>query len=242
MPTRQLMPPIVPRHSRRRFIRAVVGLGASLSAPLSLLAARALAMGFANIPQGIHRLEGRVHVNGRPARVGDRVAVGDEVATGSASQVVFVIERSVYLLRADTRLVVAPTESAAMKSAASRALKLLHGKMLACFGGGRHQVITPTAVAAIRGSAAYVEAADDHTYVCLCYGIAELQSRLAPEVTEVVRTTHHESPRMIYPPSSSPRVIVPAPVFNHTDAELIALERIAWRTPPFVDEEGVNHY
>ena len=29
-----------------------------------------------------------------------------------------------------------------------------------------------------------------------------------------------------------------APVINHTDAELILLESLVWRQPPFVDNEG----
>ena len=52
-----------------------------------------------------------------------------------------------------------------------------------------------------------------------------------------VKTFHHESPKFVYA-SGQDQLIVKAPVRNHTDAELIMLENLVWRTPPFVKEGG----
>jgi hypothetical protein len=46
---------------------------------------------------------------------------------------------------------------------------------------------------------------------------------------------HHEQPRYILA-SGAPQMILRAPVVNHTDAELILLEGIVGRQPPFVGQ------
>ena len=50
-----------------------------------------------------------------------------------------------------------------------------------------------------------------------------------------MRTTHHEAPRYIMA-SGSPQMVMPAPVINHTDAELILLEGLVGRQPPFIGQ------
>ena len=58
-----------------------------------------------------------------------------------------------------------------------------------------------------------------------------MQVKDAPEVSEIVSTQHHDEPRYIY---SGEKRIDPAPVINHSDQELILLERLVRRVPPFV--------
>ena len=53
-----------------------------------------------------------------------------------------------------------------------------------------------------------------------------------PKARETVRTRHHEQPRYIMA-SGAPQMVVPAPVLNHTDAELTMLESVVGRKPPF---------
>jgi hypothetical protein len=53
----------------------------------------------------------------------------------------------------------------------------------------------------------------------------------------VVRTTHHEQPRYIMG-KGAPQMLMGAPVINHTDAELVLLEDIVARRPPFTQREG----
>jgi len=64
-----------------------------------------------------------------------------------------------------------------------------------------------------------------------------LQVKGAPEISETVTTSHHDQPRFIY---SGEKRIDPAPVINHSDQELILLERLVGRVPPFVKQEKKN--
>jgi hypothetical protein len=110
------------------------------------------------------------------------------------------------------------------------------GKLLSVYarGLGERQIKGPTATIGIRGTGAYIEAEPDKTYFCLCYGEAEIVPDGAPDARETVRTTHHESPRTIYAPGAV-RAMERAPVINHTDDELILLESLVGRTPPFIE-------
>jgi len=89
-----------------------------------------------------------------------------------------------------------------------------------------------SATIGIRGTAAYLEAEPDRTYVCTCYGEAVLEPLAEPAARETVRTRHHEQPRYIMP-KGAPQMIMRAPVINHSDAELEMLEALVGRKPPF---------
>jgi len=89
-----------------------------------------------------------------------------------------------------------------------------------------------TAAIGIRGTGIYVELDGARTYVCTCYGEAELTPLDDPAAAETVRTRHHDEPRYIYP-RGMPRMIEKAPVINHTDAELVLLESLVGRKVPF---------
>jgi hypothetical protein len=98
--------------------------------------------------------------------------------------------------------------------------------------GARKRIQTSTASIGIRGTGVYVEVDEMRTYVCTCYGEAELTPVDDPKAGETVRTTHHDQPRYIYP-KGMPRMIEHAPVINHTDAELVLLESLVGRKVPF---------
>jgi len=65
--------------------------------------------------------------------------------------------------------------------------------------------------------------------------IAAMSSFAQPAAAETVRTTHHEAPRYIMG-SGAPQMVTAAPVINHTDAELILLEGLVGRQPPFIGQ------
>ena len=90
---------------------------------------------------------------------------------------------------------------------------------------------TVTAVIGIKGTGVYLEADSEKTYVCTCYGTSHLQVKDAPEISETVTTSHHDQPRFIY---SGEKRIEQAPVINHSNQELILLEKLVGRIPPFV--------
>jgi hypothetical protein len=66
----------------------------------------------------------------------------------------------------------------------------------------------------------------------LCYGAAEVSPTADPKLTERIETKHHDHPILIHNDSAMP-MMAPASVINHTDAELILLENLVGRWPPF---------
>jgi len=111
--------------------------------------------------------------------------------------------------------------------------RLVTGALLSVFEpGGERRLRTATAMIGIRGTGIYLEAEKMRTYACTCYGEVELVPVDDPREAEVVRTTHHEQPRYIYA-KGAPKMVTPAPMLNHADAELEMLEALVGRKPPF---------
>ena len=221
------------RTRRRWLFRAVASAGVAF-VPSAIR--QALAMGEHPAAPGLYRVEGDVRVNGRPAQAGFLVRPGDVIETGARSEAVFVVGRDAYLLRAGSRL------ETAGKEMLINSLRVITGKLLSVLGPGARRIATPSATIGIRGTGIYVEAEPDRTYVCTCYGTAELQSSLKPDERETVTTKHHDQPRYIYGASMPGiKMIEGAPVVNHTDAELVMLEALVGRKPPFL-ESGAPPY
>jgi hypothetical protein len=214
---------------RRRYLRA--GAAAALAMQFAWLRG-ALAAG--SVEKGIHRLRGDVRVNGAPAKEGMDVKAGDVVTTGAASEVVFVTGKDAFLIRANSRV----EAQGALGALVLSGLRVVTGAVLSVFTPGERKTLqTATATIGIRGTAVYVEAEESRTYVCTCYGEAEIASTADPSARETVSTTHHEQPRYVMG-TGAPQMLMGAPVVNHTDAEVIMLEALVGRRPPFVDRPG----
>ena len=84
----------------------------------------------------------------------------------------------------------------------------------------------------------YVEAEPGESYVCVCYGTSDLVAADDPGVNETITAQHHDDPRYILTEGSSSR-IEPAPFKNHDDQELLLIETLVGRTPPYVVPRGV---
>jgi hypothetical protein len=198
---------------RRRFLQGATAL---------LLVRDALAAG--TLEKGVYRIRGDARINGVAARRGMDVNAGDTVVTGEDSEIIFVINRDAFLLRARSRLEVAGVADV---------FRIITGALLSVYQPGvRKTLRAQTATIGIRGTAVYVEARPDRTYVCTCYGEAELVPLADPGAAETVHTRHHEQPRYIFAPGA-PRMMTKAPVVNHTDAELTMLESLVGRGVPF---------
>ena len=223
--------------NRRAFIyQLLAGSGLGI-AGLPGFRRTALAMGTLFVTQGMRKVRGDVKINGISAEVGTLVKNGDVVTTGPDSYAVFVIDKSAYLVRDNTHVELSSKTSDQYKEKIVNILRIINGKMLSVFGRRRKTIMTKTAVIGIRGTGIYVEAEPQRTYVCTCYGVVDIAARAAPEIKETIKTTYHESPKFVYA-SGTNQLIVKAPVINHTDAELIMLEKLVWRKPPFVEENG----
>jgi hypothetical protein len=180
--------------------------------------------------QGMHEVRGDVRINGTPAEKGTPVKIGDTVTTGADSRAIFVVGQDAYLMHGNTHLVI-ESES---KGSVADLLHIVKGRVLSVLASGKRRVIAPTAVAGVRGTGMYVEADPERTYICTCYGEVDIEAVGAPGVTERVKTTHHESPRTIAASGGEKR-IAPAPLMNHTDEELVMLEALVNRRPPFAE-------
>ena len=180
-------------------------------------------------PGGLVMIKGKVLINGSAAGTGTPVTPGDSVVTVRGGLAVFVVGEDAFLLRENSELLTSGG------SALIASLRLVTGKLLSVFGSGRRSISTSTATIGIRGTGIYIEAEAERTYACTCYGLVDLQARNMPEARETVNTTHHEAPRYIYARGEMPiKMIEVAPVINHSDAELIMLEALVGREPPFV--------
>lgn len=216
------------RNERRQWLRMTAALLAVQMAWLR----QALAAG--SVEKGVYRVRGDVRVNGTPAKEGMDVKAGDVLTTGASSEVVFVTGKDAFLIRANARVEAQGTVGALVLSG----LRIITGAVLSVFSPGEPKTLrTPTATIGIRGSAVYLEAEEARTYICTCYGEAEIVSAADPSARETVRTTHHEQPRYVMG-MGAPQMLMGAPVVNHTDAELTMLEALVGRRPPFLSQPG----
>ena len=209
---------------RRAFLRGAAALS---SAAAFARLGEALAAG--TVELGVHSVKGEAFVNGIGARQGTIVRPGDAIRTGGNGELVFVLGRDAFLVRPDSRLQFTDIAVAGVTTV----FRITTGAVLSVFERGpRKRIEAPTATMGIRGTALYVEATPERTYVCTCYGSVEITPYDDPGAAETVTTSYHDAPRFVYRTGAA-QMMTPAPVFNHTDAELILLEALQGREPPF---------
>jgi hypothetical protein len=213
------------RDDRRRFVARLAAAGALGAGGLSGFIGRALAKGDLPAIPGINQLKGTATVNGRPAAVGTPVSPRDRIATGPASQAVVVVKDDAFLVRENTTF-----ELAESGGVLSRIL-IESGRVLSVFGKKPVVIKARTATIGIRGTGAYLEVGPEQVYLCLCYGEADLDGPGMAAPKRLV-TTHHETPLVITDRGGA-MAAVPGPVMNHTDDELVLLEALVGREPPF---------
>lgn len=218
---------------RRHLLKSLAAAGLLTGVERLGLIRAALAAGANPVPPGLHKIKGAVTVNGRPAREGLLIRPGDSVATGPGAEALYVIGEDAFLQR----------ESSTVSFGADMAsfMRVVGGKLLSVFGRGQRNITVATATIGIRGTACYIEDGGDAkapTYFCLCYGEARIVPKAAPQLWETVITTHHDHPLYIHDDIKMPTMMVPAEVINHTDAELVMLENLVGRWPPFHGKVG----
>ncbi len=219
---------------RRRVLGTLAAAGLLGPAGISGLIRDALAAGTTPVAPGMHRIRGTVTLNGQPAREGQLVRAGDTIVTGPGSEAIYVIGEDAYLQREKSSVSFAGT-------AAANVMRVITGGILAVFGKGEKKLIVPTATIGIRGTGCYIEAEAKKVYFCLCYGIAEVAPNADPRQVARIETTHHDHPVTIHQDDAMP-MMAPAAVINHTDAELVLLENLVGRWPPFYGKTGPSGY
>ena len=219
---------------RREFLRRVAA-GALGAGGASAFLANALAKGDISAPQGIARLEGTATVNGAAARLGTAVSARDKVVTGPGSMAVVVVKDDAFLMREGTRI-----EFSEVNGALSQVV-VANGRLLSVFGTRKEglKIQARDASIGIRGTGAYLEIEPERVYFCLCYGAALIESPgMAPRS---LTTRHHEQP-LFLSASGGTMALVPGPFRNHSDDELILLESLVGREPPFLKDPNIPRY
>jgi hypothetical protein len=186
------------------------------------------------LPEGksIYRISGDVTVNGQKANLETKIAGGATIATGKDSELVYAVGQSAYIARPNTQIVV---ETSAAEASVVTGLRLLAGKLLSVFPSRRPvQLQTRTASIGIRGTGVYLESDPEQTYFCTCYGVADVSALDDPTSKETVAAQHHDKPLYIVANEPVGKKIRNAPFINHTDQELMLIETLVGRQPPFV--------
>lgn len=219
-------------YSRRLQLKRLAALGLLGPAGISGLVQDALAKGDLPTIAGVNTLQGTATVNNQPAKVGTPVKPGDKVNTGAGSMAVIVIGKDAYLLRAGTSVTF---EESKEKPGVLEKVLIATGKVLSVFDKRADKGVTikaQNATIGIRGTGCYIEIHENRTYFCLCYGEAAVDGAGMAQ-TKVITTTHHENPVWLDDAGGVMKVET-AGFVNHNDDELIMLEKLTGRVPPFV--------
>lgn len=217
---------------RRTRLKQLAALGLLGPAGLSGLIQEALARGDQPVIKGVNTLSGTVTVNGIPAKAGAPVKPGDKVSTSKGGAAVLVIGKDGFLLRDSTTVTF---EESKTKPGLVETVLVTTGKVLAVFAKRMEEGLTikvPHATVGVRGTGCYLEVHEDRTYMCICYGEVAVTGAGMPKPT-IIKTTHHESPVWLDDRGGIMKV-EKAGFVNHNDDELIMLEKLNGREPPFV--------
>ena len=134
---------------------------------------------------------GDVQVNGEAATVGRLLQHGDRLTTGAGARLDLVLQkRGGLTLRENSELILELEPN-------KIDLKLGRGDLLSSFhrvpASQNVSVVTPTAIAGVRGTHFFVKVHhDDHTYICTCNGRVHKQGHGHAE-GEVVEAVHHKA-------------------------------------------------
>ena len=219
---------------RRNFLIKALGWGVFATSATGL-SIPAWAMGQIpdELPAGrsIYRLNGKVKIDGAEANLDTRIKAGSVIETGADSNIIFAVGRDAFILRSHGKL-----EMQGGNILLS-GFRLVTGKLLSVFGkrkpDSQLRLNTTVATIGIRGTGVYLESEPEKTYVCTCYGTADLVANNDAESKETVVTNHHDSPRFVLANAAVGKKIQQAPVINHTDEELELIEALVGRSVPF---------
>jgi hypothetical protein len=226
--------------ARRARLKQLAALGLLGPAGISGLIRDALAKGDAPVVKGINSLAGSATVNGVVAKAGTPVKPGDKVSTSAGSSVVIVIGKDGFLLRDNTAVTFEQSKS---DPGIVKSVLVTTGKVLAVFATRTDEefvIKVPNATIGVRGTGCYIEAADTRSYFCLCYGAAAI-SGVGMSEPKILKTTHHENPVWLDDRGGIMKV-EKAGFANHNDDELIMLEKLNGREPPFVRLRPTGRY
>ena len=189
------------------------------------------------IKEGIKKIKGDVYIDknllNQKNDLNQKIPINSIIKTGSLSSFLFVIDKDAFLLRENTTIKLNHHK----KKNRIVGFEIYNGGILSVFSNKERRLRTPSALIGIKGTAVYLEVDIEKSYICTCYGTSLIQLKKDLNTKEIVKTNHHDEPRYIY---SDKNIIEQAPIINHTDLELIMLEELVLRVPPFLDSKGTK--
>lgn len=218
---------------RRRLIRAL-GAGLLLAPLGGLLGGCGAALGRRPEPlppsRSVWRAEGAFRVNGSAAAEDAMIRPGDLVETDAAGNLVFAVGETAFLARPSSRIRLLAADDAPTRVGT---IRVEAGALLTVFAPRTYRVETPLAVIGIRGTGLYAAVESGRDYVCTCYGAVDLAARADASSREAILTTRHDSPRYVTADGAAGSRIRTAPFRDHTDEELLLIESLVGRMPPY---------
>jgi hypothetical protein len=222
--------------TRRAFLNTVYKSGLSIALGRFALFTPVV-FAFGQVPakldddKSIFELQGTATVDGKKATMSTFIKADSLVVTASNSFIIFKVGQDSHILRENSTLQLEGN------NVLESGLHLISGKILSVFAEregsqNKHTLRTSTATIGIRGTGVYAESDPEMSYLCTCYGKTKIQANAAPDQVELIAAQHHDAPRFILKDPEKGKLIIPAPVFNHTDEELILLEAIVGRESP----------
>ncbi len=226
---------------RRNFLIKALSYGLFATGTTGLsLSARAMGQIPGELPPGrsIYKLNGKVKIDGRSATLDTPITFKSVIETGADSNIIFALGKDAFILRSHGKLEMQGSDIILT------GLRLVTGKLLSVFGKRKPEqrlgVSTVVATIGIRGTGMYLESEPEQTYICTCYGTADLASIIDEKSKETVVTKHHDAPRYILANAPAGESIRQAPVINHTDEELELIESLVGRSVPFAFTGGYD--
>ena len=219
---------------RRTLIQMLAaGMFGGLSTASTELLAQILGSPPSKLPPGksVYRISGEVQIDGARGTLDSKIAGGTNIKTGRDAELVYVVGESAFIARPNTEIIIETRTDSAIVAG----IKLLGGKLLSVFPSRRPvSLTTKVASIGIRGTGVYLESDPEQTYFCTCYGVADVTANNDPTSKETVAASHHDRPLYILANEQAGKNIRNAPFINHTDQELMLIETLVGRTPPFV--------
>ncbi len=215
---------------RREFL--IRALAAGLFATGTSAALMRAAHGAGKVPRelppgkSIYEIKGTATVDGARANLDTQVRPNSLLETERNSRMIFAVGKDAFILRSNSRLQLSGNQLV-------NTLRVVTGRVLSVFGQSEHRIVTTTASIGIRGTGIYVESEPERSYVCTCYGVVDLEAANDTTSREAITSLHHDAPRYITAGGPLGQRIQPAPFINHTDTELMLIEELVGRVPPF---------
>jgi len=218
-------------HQRRNFLIKTL-TGGALAGSAAILPQTAWSL--SNIPKdllpgkSVFDFRGDVKIDGHKVNAFTFVTSQSTIETGKNSHIIFAVGQDAFVLRSNSKMKLKGDIDFLSE------IKILSGKLLSVFGKRPQQkqlqLRTKTATIGIRGTGVYIEADNEKTYSCCCYGSIENTANSSQE-TEISTATHH-APKYVYDKPKDGKHIVAAGMLNHTDVELALLEALVGRKVP----------